>query len=182
LKKLKAVVITLLIALMVSSCSAPIQDLQVTFKVPASMFEGQTQNEIMQNAKKHGIEATLNEDGSYTYVMTAEAQEKYLKEIEKLFKEAVDEVLQSDYISFDKVEASSDFKEIRLYTTKTEYSVNLFDGFVFLGLAIPTSLYQTINEVAPEDITMVFQVINSASNKVLYTYTIPDDLKALTNP
>ena len=100
----------------------------VTLTYPASMVdEGTTQDSLNNEISSiDGIKsATLNEDGSVTYVMTKAYHKQIVDDMAQTIDESMAEMVGSeDYPNFTKVEANEDYTVFTVTTTSKSLSLN----------------------------------------------------------
>ncbi len=115
----------------------------VSVTLPASMFEGESIDDVIARAKEDGVgEATINADGSVTYKMSKSAHNKIMKEMEDGVLEYVKEIKESgDYVSIKDVTHNKSFSEFTLAVDQELYE-NSFDGFVSMGVGMMAMYYQ----------------------------------------
>lgn len=152
--------------------------LNVEVTLPASFFEGETEEEIVAGAKEEGIsEATVNEDGSVTYKMSKSKHKEMMKEMEGGIVEMIKEVVESsDYPSIKEISYNKDFNEFDVKVDRELYE-NGLDGFAILGLVMGSAYYSAFNGDSPEDMKIVFNLMDVETNEVFATSVYPDDLE-----
>ena len=95
----------------------------VEITVPAEFIdEGITQESLDTQVSASGyVSATLNDDGSVTYVMTKAAHNEMMNGIRETIQQSLSEMVGSEeFPSFTKVEANDDFTQFTIETTSTE--------------------------------------------------------------
>lgn len=143
------------------------QDLfDVEITIPESFLdEGITQEDLDAEVKESGFQsATLNEDGSVTYVMT-KAQHK---EMMSGIKEAIDQSLQDmidpeTYPTFVEVTANDDYSQFTVKTTSSE--LGLTESFSVLSFYIYGGMYHAFNGTQVDDITVSF--VNADTGEII---------------
>ena len=152
--------------------------LNVEVTLPASFFEGETEEEIVAGVKEEGIsEATVNEDGSVTYKMSKSKHKEMMKEMEDSIVETIKEVVESDdYPSIKEISYNKDFNEFDVNVDRELYE-NGFDGFAILGLVMGSAYYSTFNGDSLEDTKITFNMIDENTGEVFATSVYPDDLE-----
>lgn len=143
------------------------QDLfDVEITIPESFLdEGITQEDLDAEVKESGFQsATLNEDGSVTYVMT-KAQHK---EMMSGIKEAIDQSLQDmidpeTYPTFVEVTANDDYSQFTVKTTSSE--LGLTESFSVLAFYVYGGMYHAFNGTQVDDITVSF--VNADTGEII---------------
>ncbi|MGM9949933.1 MAG: hypothetical protein ACI33P_07385 [Lysinibacillus sp.] len=152
--------------------------LNVQVTLPASFFEGKTEEEIVAVAKEDGIsEVKVNEDGSVTYTMSKSKHKEMMKEMEDGIVEMIKEVVESDdYPSIKEISYNKDFDEFDVKVDRELYE-NGLDGFAILGLVMGSAYYSAFNGDSPEDMKITFNMIDATTDEVFETTVYPDDLE-----
>ncbi|NLL63252.1 MAG: hypothetical protein GX241_03275 [Ruminococcaceae bacterium] len=157
------------------STSIEKEDPNVTITVPDSFFEDQNIEEIVaKTSEEEGfISATINEDGSVTFVMT---KEKYQEQLQK-YKESVDEGIDSITKgkdapgTFSKIEYKEDYTEFTIYTTD-KYTK---DDPMLLTKIFQVGLHgQIINGKDKDKINVKIMIIKESTGDVLLETTYKD--------
>ncbi|WP_419394346.1 hypothetical protein [Cytobacillus praedii] len=151
--------------------------LNVEITLPASLFEDQDINGVIEEAKNEGIDdIKQNPDGSLTYIMSKSKHKEMLKELESGLLESIEDAKNSeDYVSIKDVTHNKSFSEFTLIVDKEKYE-NSFDGFVSLGFALSGMYYQLFNGVSPDDYKVTIIIKNEATGEVINTIVYPDAL------
>lgn len=160
-------------AMVVSLCAcgaakAPVEE-DVTVTLPADLLalDGTevTQEDLDQTIEEEGWKsATLNEDGSITYVMTKEKHEEMLQEVRGLIDEAIAEMTDSgDYSNIVSVEPNDDYSQFTVTLNTDE--VGLMESIAVLGLYIYGAMYQTVNGAETDNINVQF--VNADTGEVI---------------
>ena len=94
----------------------------VTLTMPKEYMEDVTQEDLDESRKKKGYKsATLNEDGSVTFVMTKEQHNNLIDEIKKSLSDSVDELVTSgEYPAISKIDYNDDFTSYTVTTSNSE--------------------------------------------------------------
>ena len=152
--------------------------LNVEVTIPASFFEGQDLDTVIEEAKKDGTkEAIKNEDGSITYKMSKTEHKKMMKEMEAGIIKSMEEMKTSeDFPSISDVSYNKAFSEFTILVNQEKFE-NSLDSFASFGLAITGMYYQYFNGVDPEKykVTVIFK--NESNGEVIETNVYPDDEK-----
>lgn len=129
----------------------------VEITVPAEFIdEGTTQESLDTQVSASGyISATLNDDGSVTYVMTKAAHDEMMNGIRETIQQSLSEMVGSEeFPSFTKVEANDDFTQFTIETTSTE--LGLVESFSVLGFYMFGGMYHAFNGTQVDDIAVTF--------------------------
>ena len=129
----------------------------VEITVPADFLgEGITQESLDADAAASNyISATLNDDGSVTYVMTKAVHDEMMVGVRDNIQQALEEMVGSEeFPSFTKVEANDDFTQFTVETTSTE--LGLVESFSVLGFYMFGGMYHAFNGTQVDDIAVTF--------------------------
>lgn len=139
--------------------------LDVELTIPADFVEGVTQEELDEAADEEGYKsATLNSDGSITYVMTKAQHKKMMTEItEGINMELQGMVGSEDYPNFTKIEANSDYTKFTITTTSTE--LDLAESFSVINFYMQGGLYNIFNGTPVDNIHVEF--VNAESGEII---------------
>ena len=138
----------------------------VTITIPAEFLdEGKTQEDydalVAENRYKS---ATLNDDGSLTYVMTRAQHEEMMSEVRANLEESLTEMCNNeDYPSFVAIDTNTDYTEFTVTTTSEE--LGLMEGISVLGFYLIGGMYNAFNGTPADNIHVVF--VNEASGAVI---------------
>lgn len=148
----------------------------VEITIPASMFEGQDINKVIDEAKKEGIKkVTKNSDGSLTYKMTKSQHEKLLKSLNTDIESSLVEMKTSkDYTSIHDVTHNQNYTELTLLVDKQKYE-NSMDGFSLVALGMSGMMYQLYDGKNNKDIQVKIHVKDKNTNDVFKTVVYPND-------
>lgn len=137
----------------------------VTLTVPADFIGEITQEQLDESTKENGYKsATLNNDGSVTYVMTKAQHQDMMEGIRKSIDDSLSEMANSEeYPSIVKIEANSDYTKYTV-TLNTE-EVGIMEGFASMGLYVFSGTYHIFNGTEPGNINV--QYVNEATGKVI---------------
>lgn len=139
----------------------------VKLTIPADFMQGVTQDDLDKTAKENGFKsATLNDDGSATYVMSKAQHKKLMKDTkENIDKELNDMVGSSDYPNFTEVTANKDYTEFTVKTTSQEPSLE--EQLAVLQFYIYGGTYNAFNGTPIDNVHV--DLINSDSGSVIYS-------------
>lgn len=139
----------------------------VEVTLPSDFVDGVTQEELDSTVSERGFKsATLNTDGSVTYVMTKAKHQELLTEIRQQIDDSLAEIgTSSDYPSISSVTANEDY---------THFTVNLPDGnmsltdsFVTLQLYMSGGMYGIFSGNRADNIQVDF--VNEATGEIIET-------------
>ena len=147
----------------------------VTLTIPKDFIGEVTQDEIDEAVKDKGYKsATLNSDGSVTYVMTKAQHKDLMKEItESINTNLLDMVGTEDYPNITDVKANDDFS-IFTITTKNE-EPDMAESFSVIGLYMYGAMYKVFNGENVGNIHVDF--VNAESQEIISSLN-SDDMKA----
>lgn len=138
----------------------------VTITLPAEYAEeGWTQEDYDQAAQEAGWQsATLNEDGSVTYVMTKAQHDAMMTELADSIDSALEKMVGSeDYPNFVSIVANDDYTDFVITTKSEELDFN--ETFSTLAFYIYGGMYHAFNGTTPENIHIAF--VNDVSGEVI---------------
>lgn len=144
----------------------------VEITIPATLAGETTQEELNQALAENGYKsATLNDDGSVTYVMSKAKHRELMQEMTKTINESIDDMVGSEeYPSFTKIETNDDFTEFTVTTTSTE--LGLTESFSVLGFYMYGGLYNAFNGTQTDNISVTF--VNADTGEVIQTSNSSD--------
>lgn len=121
----------------------------VALTIPAEYVEGTTQKELNKQAKEGTFKsATLNKDGSVTYVMSKSQHKEMLNTLKDSIADELNKIPNStDYPNVTKVEANDDYTKFTVTTTSTELSFE--EQFLSMQLYIYGGMYNAFNNLSP---------------------------------
>lgn len=139
----------------------------VTIVYPADYVSGATQEQLDQEVTESdgGIQsATLNEDGTATYVMTKAYHDKLLRDMADNINSELNAMVGSeDYPNITAVEATDDFTSFTITTTSTELSMD--EAFSVLSLYFYGGMYGIVAGEQPENIHVDF--VNADTGEII---------------
>lgn len=136
----------------------------VTITIPADYVESTTQEELDEAVKEHGYKATLNEDGSATYVMTKSQHKEMMDELTSSMQESLDSMAGSEeYPNITSVTANSDFTEFTVTTTNSK--PDLAESFSVMAFYMYGGMYNIFNGTEVDNIHVDF--VNADSGEVI---------------
>jgi PBP1b-binding outer membrane lipoprotein LpoB len=150
----------------------------VEVTLPASMFEGETIEDIKTAAKKNDIkEVTENEDGSITYKMSKSVHKKLMEEISTSIKETVEETKTSeDFVSIKDITYNKSFSEFTMLVDKETYE-NSMDGFASMALGMSGMLYQMYDGATEDEYSVTIKLQDESTEEVFDEVVYPDALE-----
>ena len=138
----------------------------VTITIPAEFLdEGKTQADYDAEAKENGFKsATLNEDGSVTYVMTRAQHEEMMEETRTAIEESLAGMSNNeDFPNFTSIDTNADYTEFTVHCTSEELSFT--ESFSVLGFYMIGGMYNAFNGTPADNIKVVF--MNDATGAVI---------------
>jgi hypothetical protein len=161
-----------------SSAAAALSD-TVTF--PASLFAGQSLDDIRSDAQKSGVENVVrNKDGSVTYKMSKAVRQQLVIDTRQKTIRALQNFRYSGYFPFvQNVLYSNDFSEITLVTDKSRYdTVREYDAScdsaLLSQIGSAVTAYQTVSGAASVKTTLRYR--DGKTNQMFKTALYPVDL------
>lgn len=138
----------------------------VALTIPAEYVEGTTQNELNKQAKEGTFKsATLNKDGSVTYVMSKSQHKEMLNTLKDSIADELNKIPNStDYPNVTKVEANDDYTKFTVTTASTELSFE--EQFLSVQLYIYGGMYNAFNNLSP---VISVDYVNADSGATIYS-------------
>ena len=138
----------------------------VALTIPAEYVEGTTQKELNKQAKEGTFKsATLNKDGSVTYVMSKSQHKEMLNTLKDSIADELNKIPNStDYPNVTKVEANDDYTKFTVTTASTELSFE--EQFLSVQLYIYGGMYNAFNNLSP---VISVDYVNSDSGATIYS-------------
>lgn len=135
----------------------------VALTIPAEYVEGTTQKE---QAKEGTFKsATLNKDGSVTYVMSKSQHKEMLNTLKDSIADELNKIPNStDYPNVTKVEANDDYTKFTVTTASTELSFE--EQFLSIQLYIYGGMYNAFNNLSP---VISVDYVNADSGATIYS-------------
>lgn len=133
-------------------------DNTVEFTIPSSFVaEGTTQESLNSSLAEGVSSATLNEDGSVTYVMTKEAHEKMMKETKKSVDESLGQIVNSDNFStLTGIEHSDDYTDFTITTSASTEEELGTDALAAAACFLAGGAYNAFNATPADNISVTF--------------------------
>ena len=156
-----------------SNISVDKQLLDVTLTIPKEYVGETTQEELDLTVKEKGYKsATLNEDGSVTYVITKAQHKELMEDVKNTINQSLSEMAGSEnYPNVTSVTANEDYTSFTITTKNAEPDVN--ESFAALAMYMYGGMYAIFNGEDAENIHVDFvnadtgEVISSADSKNL---------------
>lgn len=138
----------------------------VALTIPAEYVEGTTQKELNKQAKEGAFKsATLNKDGSVTYVMSKSQHKEMLNTLKDSIADELNKIPNStDYPNVTKVEANDDYTKFTVTTASTELSFE--EQFLSIQLYIYGGMYNAFNNLSP---VISVDYVNADSGAIIYS-------------
>lgn len=138
----------------------------VALTIPAEYVEGTTQKELNKQAKEGTFKsATLNKDGSVTYVMSKSQHKEMLNTLKDSIADELNKIPNStDYPNVTKVEANDDYTKFTVTTASTELSFE--EQFLSIQLYIYGGMYNAFNNLFP---VISVDYVNADSGATIYS-------------
>lgn len=138
----------------------------VALTIPAEYVEGTTQKELNKQAKEGTFKsATLNKDGSVTYVMSKSQHKEMLNTLKDSIADELNKIPNStDYPNVTKVEANDDYTKFTVTTASTELSFE--EQFLSVQLYIYGGIYNAFNNLSP---VISVDYVNADSGATIYS-------------
>ena len=124
----------------------------VTLTIPADFAGEITQEDLDETVAEKGYKsATLNDDGSVTYVMTKAQHKEMMKEIEKNLDDALEEMTTSgDYPTFVSIEHNKDFTDFTVTLSNDE--LGMAESLSMMALYLYGGMYNAFNGTTVDNI------------------------------
>lgn len=138
----------------------------VALTIPAEYVEGTTQKELNKQAKEGAFKsATLNKDGSVTYVMSKSQHKEMLNTLKDSIADELNKIPNStNYPNVTKVEANDDYTKFTVTTASTELSFE--EQFLSIQLYIYGGTYNAFNNLSP---VISVDYVNADSGATIYS-------------
>lgn len=138
----------------------------VALTIPAEYVEGTTQKELNKQAKEGAFKsATLNKDGSVTYVMSKSQHKEMLNTLKDSIADELNKIPNStNYPNVTKVEANDDYTKFTVTTASTELSFE--EQFLSIQLYIYGGMYNAFNNLSP---VISVDYVNADSGATIYS-------------
>lgn len=152
-------------------------DVRIT--LPADIV-GEITQEQLDEESDNFHSATLNEDGSVTFVMSKKQHKELIQELADEINKVLAEMPGSEeYPDITKVEANDDFTVFTVTTKSTEISFS--ESIAALGFYMYGGIYGTFNDADPDNFDVRVDFINADSGEIIDSTSLSDSLNAATN-
>ena len=172
----KSIVASLMIIVILSAMLAGCGSKNdVTLTIPKDYMGETTQEELDQAVRENGYRsATLNDDGSVTYVITKAQHEEMLSGVRASIDRSLAEMTESSsYPNITNIAANDDYTVFTI-TTKNE-KPDMAESFAVIGLYMYGAMYGVFSGKSPDNIHIDF--VNEATGEV----TASSDSKDMGN-
>lgn len=144
----------------------------VTITVPADLMQGKTQEELDQEAAEEGMKsATLNEDGSVTYVMSHAKHAEMLDQLRLSIQTELDELATSgEYENITAIQGNENFTSFTATTRSAEPLLE--ETAVAFACYMYGGLYGIFSGETPENIHVDF--VNADTGENIGTFDSSD--------
>jgi hypothetical protein len=153
--------------------------LSVDITLPASLFEasGSTPEEYVESAKEDDgvIDAKVDADGNVILTVTKQRHQEMLDEMKQNMDASIEEYTNGDFPSIKAISYNDDMTEFDMIVDKAAFE-NSFDGMAALGIYMGAAMYQAVSGI--EEVKVIINCIDEASNEVFDTVVYPEDLNA----
>ena len=137
----------------------------VTLTIPADYVDVNTQEELDSEVADQGYQsATLNSDGSATYVMTKSQHKEMMDGIADGIKQSLSEMIGSeDYPNITAIDSNDDFTEFTVTTKSTGLDMN--ESFSTMLFYMYGGMYAIFNGNTADNIHVDF--VNADSSEII---------------
>ena len=136
----------------------------VTVTIPADLMGETTQADLDKQVSEKGFKsATLNSDGSATFVMTKAKHKEIMKEFADEFDKSFQEIIDDEESSIVSITHNDDFTEFKIGYDGDE--VGLGDAFTVLVFYAAGNMYGAYNGKTPDNVHVVF--VNSKTGEII---------------
>ncbi len=137
----------------------------VTLNIPKDFVGETTQEKLDKSVEEKGYKsATLNTDGSVTFVMTKAQHKEMVDEIKKSIDKSISDMVgSSDYPNITDITANDDYTKFTV-TTKNEQP-DLAESFAVMGLYTCGGMYGIFAGEKVDNIHVDF--VNDASGEII---------------
>lgn len=144
----------------------------VTLTVPKDFIGEMTQEELDKTAAEKGYKlATLNDDGSVTYVMTKVQHKELLDAVSQKIDESMAEMIGAEQTpNITDVKANSDYTKFTITTKSTELGMG--ESFSVLAFYTYGGMYGVFSGESPDNVQVEF--INADTGEVISTANSKD--------
>ncbi|MCF0259845.1 MAG: hypothetical protein HUJ54_08295 [Erysipelotrichaceae bacterium] len=194
MKKSGIIIICLLLSAGTAACSGPAAANKssaaeqsseengetVTVTLPAFLVQGQKEEDLKAAAQKEGYDScVLNEDGTVTYVMTAQVNRQMTEKLQKSFVSSVENMMKSKDVpqSYDSVTYNDTGSKIDIQINPSLYKEG--DTGYAAGLFIPGLYWQCFNGTDAKSADVLINFINKNTGEMIESSSFKLYLKQL---
>lgn len=146
----------------------------VEVTIPKDFFEGLTEEEISSSAEEEGYEnATVNPDGSVTYLIPKDVWEEGLAEMKAGVDETIQEIVNESPDVFRSVTYDNSLKNFDVTVNKVAYDESFEAAFVGFTLGFSGMFYQMFAAVPEDEQGVVINFIDESTGEVFETQDWP---------
>lgn len=146
----------------------------VEVTIPKDFFEGLTEEEISASAEEEGYEnATVNPDGSVTYLIPKDVWEEGLLEMKAGVDDTIQEIVDESPDVFRSVTYDNSLKNFDVTVNKAAYDESFEAGFVGFTLGFSGIFYQMFAAVPEDEQGVVINFIDESTGEVFDTQDWP---------
>lgn len=138
----------------------------VTLTIPSDYVEeGMTQDRLDEIVGEEGYKsATLNADGSVTYVITKTQHKEMMDGISQSINESLSEMAGSEeYPTISRVEANKDYTQYKVYLSTEEIGIS--ESMASFGFYIFSGMYHVFNGTEPGNVNIQF--LSEATGEII---------------
>ncbi len=150
--------------------------LDVEINLPATFFEGQTEEEIIADATEDGAkDVKINADGSITYKLSKKEHKKLLSEMETSLIESIQEIVDSsDFPSIKEISFNKDFTEFDMKVDQATFE-NSFDSLAPFTLLLGSAYYHALSGKDDSEYKMEINYIDEVTGETFNKGVFPEE-------
>lgn len=148
------------------------KDDSIELLIPSDFVDATTQEELDNIVKEKGfVSATLNPDGSATYVITKSKHKELMKEVTEELNTSLNEMINSEECpNITDIKTNSDFTNFSITTVSTELSLE--ETFSVMLFYTCGGMYNTFNGTPVDNVHVDF--INADSGDIIDSFNSAD--------
>lgn len=148
------------------------KDDNIELLIPSDFVDATTQEELDNIVKEKGfISATLNPDGSATYVITKSKHKELMKEVTENLNSSLNDLIASEECpNITDIKTNSDFTNFSITTTSSELSLD--ETFSVMLFYTYGGMYNVFNGTPVDNIHVDF--INADSGNIIDSFNSAD--------
>lgn len=148
----------------------------VTITLPASYFEGKTEEEVEKAAKEQGVDSvTKTKDGDYQYEMTATAHRRLVNEMRLSLLDAVSSLSDGDsYPSVESVSLSDNLSTLTLKVDAAAYKDGN-DRTIVRAVWPSLCVYYYFNGENPKEKSLTVDVRSTEDDSQVEEFVWPEE-------